>query len=184
MNEPRPIAESYWVLPGRFLAGEYPGASRPEVARAKLKALLEAGIRTWVDLTEAGEKLEPYEAILRDEAASLGHEVEWCRFAVRDVDVPEPATMTAILAHIDAAISAGRPVYLHCWGGIGRTGTVVGCYLVKHGATGPEALDQLSRWWRGVPKSSRWPDCPQGPAQRRFILDWAEAEGRTGSPAP
>ena len=27
----------------------------------------------------------------------------------------------------------GRKVYVHCWGGVGRTGTVVGCYLVRQG---------------------------------------------------
>ena len=177
---PRPIAESYWVVPHLFLAGEYPGAPRPDAARGRLAALLEAGFRTFVDLTEPGERLEPYDAILREEAARLGLEVDWCRFAVRDVDVPEPATMAAILAHIEAAVDAKRPVYLHCWGGIGRTGTAVGCHLVGRGMTGPEALDQLARWWRGVPKSRRWPDCPQGHAQRQFILDWAEGKGQPG----
>ncbi|MSR27507.1 MAG: hypothetical protein EXS06_10930, partial [Planctomycetaceae bacterium] len=37
-----------------------------------------------------------------------------------------PEGYDAILADIDAELAAGRPVYVHCWGGVGRTGTVVG----------------------------------------------------------
>ena len=46
-----------------------------------------------------------------------------------------------ILDEIDGAILNGKTVYVHCLGGIGRTGTVVGCYLVRHGiAAGGKAL--------------------------------------------
>ena len=31
--------------------------------------------------------------------------------------------MQEILDAVDRALAAGRNVYLHCWGGIGRTGT-------------------------------------------------------------
>ena len=51
-----------------------------------------------------------------------------------------------------------EPVYVHCWGGIGRTGTVVGCWLVRHGMTGDEALAEFAspgRWFNR-PCCSRW----------------------------
>jgi protein-tyrosine phosphatase len=35
--------------------------------------------------------------------------------------------MTTILDAIDESMTAGKPVYVHCWGGMGRTGTVIGC---------------------------------------------------------
>ena len=41
--------------------------------------------------------------------------------------------MSRILDDVDAALADGRTVYVHCWGGIGRTGTVVGCWLMRHG---------------------------------------------------
>ncbi|WP_374108489.1 hypothetical protein [Nostoc sp. XA010] len=34
------------------------------------------------------------------------------------------------LPPIDRALNGQEKVYVHCWGGIGRTGIVVGCYLV------------------------------------------------------
>jgi hypothetical protein len=46
------------VEPDRLLAGEYPGSFVESTARARLGALLECGIRTFVDLTQPRE-LEP-----------------------------------------------------------------------------------------------------------------------------
>ena len=47
--------DCYWVEPGRLMAGEYPGDWTERSARRKLRALLDAGVRTFVDLTEQGE---------------------------------------------------------------------------------------------------------------------------------
>ncbi|MFV0318599.1 MAG: protein-tyrosine phosphatase family protein, partial [Microthrixaceae bacterium] len=42
--------------------------------------------------------------------------------------------------------AAGRGgVYIHCWGGIGRTGTVVGCLLVDDGLSAHEALAHIDQ---------------------------------------
>jgi protein-tyrosine phosphatase len=80
--------------------------------------------------------------------------------------------MESILDMIDDCLKAGRKVYLHCWGGIGRTGTTVGCYLVRHGMSGDEALNQLSEWWRSVPKSRVHSQSPETYEQVEFIRKW------------
>ncbi len=40
-------------------------------------------------------------------------------------------------------ISLGKRIYVHCWGGHGRTGTVIGAWLVKEGMNAKQALDQI-----------------------------------------
>lgn len=82
-----------------------------------------AGVNAFVDLTEAGESgLKPYAHMLADGAAHR-------RMAIRDAGVPRTAAdMTAILDCIDGHLERGDVVYVHCWGGVGRTGTVVGCW--------------------------------------------------------
>ncbi len=47
-----PIPDSYWVVPGRLLAGEYPGALNNSVAQRKVRSFVEAGISMFLDLTE------------------------------------------------------------------------------------------------------------------------------------
>ena len=84
--------------------------------------------------------------------------------------------MKSILDQIDRSLAAGRKVYLHCWGGIGRTGTTVGCYLVRRGLNGEQALGQLAAWWRDVPKSRIHPQSPETREQAAFIRNWAHYE--------
>lgn len=145
----RPIPDSYWVYRGSLLAGEYPGSPDDDEAIRNLRSFLEAGVNVFIDLTEEGE-LEPYLDILNKESDNLGISVRYQRRPIRDLGVPTAEEMVTTLNAIDEAIESGAVVYVHCWGGIGRTGTVIGCYLVRHGMTGFEALEQIEVLRRGM----------------------------------
>ncbi len=168
-NQPS-IPDAYWVVPGRLLAGEYPGSVEESETRHKLGLFLDAGFTFYLDLTEEGE-LAPYAPLLQQEAAARQMAVEHCRIPVHDLGNPAPAKVVRILDTIDAAIVAGRRVYMHCWGGIGRTGTIVGCYLVRHGLTGAQALAEIARLRQGTPDAAK-PVSPEVHAQRERVHNW------------
>ena len=173
------MANTYWVVPGRFAAGEYPGATNRRQAAGRLRTLLRAGIDHFINLTERHEPLGPYAEVAAQEAGQLDMTVVHARHPIGDMRVPRRPQQTAgILDAIDEALADGRNVYVHCWGGIGRTGTVVGCWLVRHGMTGDEALDQIAEWWQDVEKSYIHPLSPQTHEQRRYVRNWAEPTGR------
>jgi len=174
-TETRPIPESYWVETGRLLAGEYPGHFDGELTRKRIDALLEAGFDTFIDLTRPNEIL-PYTQALFDEARVYEAEVKYYRFPIEDFGLPTPEQMKSILDRMDERLQSEHKIYLHCWGGIGRTGTTVGCYLVRRGKTGKEALNQLAGWWKKVPKSYYHPESPETQEQADFIRNWAEPE--------
>jgi hypothetical protein len=170
----KPIPESYWVLPGRFLAGEYPALRFDEAqTRQRIAAFLSAGFDTYIDLTNENER-PPYFAMLSEEASRDGREVHHRRFSFPDFHVPSHETMVTTLDAIDTALAEGRKVYLHCVGGIGRTGTTVGCYLIRHGMKPPEALRHLSELYHGTAQSLLAPRSPESDEQVKFILDWKE----------
>jgi polymorphic toxin system DSP-PTPase phosphatase-like protein len=148
--ERRGPAGSYWVVPGRLLAGMYPDVETIQELRA-------AGVDTFFDLTEDGE-LDRYDL------DGLEHR----RFPIRDMSTPSPQQMAEILDALDAALDKEKTVYLHCLGGIGRTGTVVGCHLVRTGRTGQEALADIVAW-----RGDRW--SPQTEAQKDFVRAWRES---------
>lgn len=147
-----PLPNTYWVIPGGFLAGELPSAPDERSMIARQETLFGAGIRVIFNLMEADERdfsgrpFRGYEACFTGIGSREGCHTECRRFPIRDLSVPSEAQLEAILAAIDATLAAGRPLYLHCWGGIGRTGTVVGSWLARHGlATGEAALALLHR---------------------------------------
>jgi protein-tyrosine phosphatase len=169
----RPISNCYWVRPGTLLAGEYPGAIDPVEAKAKLARLLDSGIRKFIDLTEAGE-LRPYEAELIALAGERDLRIAYRRFPIIDNTVPSGAAMESILDSIDRNVAMGFPAYVHCFGGIGRTGTTVGCHLVRHGMTGSQALEHIAELWQVMEKRDRAPLSPHMRQQRRMVQRWRE----------
>jgi hypothetical protein len=162
----RPNPLSYWVKPGELLAGPYPGARSEERAREKLQRFRAAGITSFVDLTEEGE-MPAYRPLLMGWA---GHS----RMSIPDFDVVPEEEMRRILDLIDRQLFKGETVYVHCLGGQGRTGTVVGCYLVRHGMSGREALERV-RALRQVTPFPKSPS-PETQAQRRMVLGWKEGQ--------
>ena len=179
---PRPHDNCYWLLPGTLLAGQHPCAAwagQPGAAAGGvIKAMLDAGIRQWLDLTQAFEHLPDYRTALADSAAQRKLQVQVHRWPITDYAVPGVARMRAILDTLHAALQAGQPLYLHCHGGIGRTGTVVGCLLVEHGHTPDQALALLARKWQVMAKREHAPRSPETDEQRDFIRNWVPGAGR------
>ena len=161
----RPLANSYWVLPGTLLAGEYPSGDQPAETQKRLRRLLEAGIDTFIDLTQAGERPE-YQTLLPPH-------VRYLRSGITDTRVPaELRQMRAIQTHLQAALAEGRRVYVHCRAGIGRTGLVVGCFLAEEQGDGKAAIKHLNRLWRQSARAETWRKVPQTPEQADYIRHW------------
>ena len=174
-TDDRPMPNSYWVMKGRLAAGEYPGSSDSRESERKLRTLIDSGIDHFIDLTHPADGLRPYHRTAEQEVRSPHRTVERERYSIADLSVPgRPEEMTRILDAIDDALDHGKNVYVHCWGGVGRTGTVIGCWLVRHGLTGEEALSQIAEWWEGVEKNWRHPVSPETAEQREYVREWIE----------
>ncbi len=175
---PTPLRNSYWVVPGKVLAGEHPGGTTVEATRERLQRLAAAGVECFMDLTEPSE-LKPYDP-------ELPISIEYLRKPIRDHGIPaQRGHMVEILDCIQDAVESGRCVYIHCRAGIGRTGTVVGCLLVERGLPGEAAVDELNRLWQQCERSQNWGSVPETDAQVDFVRTWKPQLGLgTGGAAP
>lgn len=162
-----PLPNSYWVEPGRILAGDYPAGDTEEATAERLRRLVDSGIDCFLDLTEPGE-LEPYASLLA--GAGSARPIVHLRQPIRDHGLPESAArMEEILDALDAALSGGRHIYLHCRAGIGRTNLVAGCWLARQERDGDVALARLNALWKGSARARSWPIVPETEAQRGFV---------------
>ena len=166
-----PFQRSYWVVPGKLMAGYYPGAPTTVEAASKLEGLVEAGIRHIVNLMEETEKGHKGEPFVPYQAPFTARGINCTRMPIKDMQTPSAEEMIAILDDIDKSIAAGAPTYVHCWGGKGRTGTVVGCWLVRHGMAQPErAVDRIKDLQAHC--GGKLAPSPENDEQRDFVRAW------------
>jgi hypothetical protein len=154
---------SRYTVAQRLLAGEYPGAPDAALAERRLRSFVEERVTTFVDLTHPADGLAPYAHLLPAGARRVSHPIV-------DFGTTTVPHMTRILDDVDAALADDGSVYVHCLGGVGRTGMVVGCWLVRHGLDESDAVRVIRRLRRDLPDA--WASSPQTPAQRAIVSAW------------
>lgn len=152
------VAEQIW-------AGEYPVWEwNPAMQVRQLQLYTDFGITDFLDLTETDE-MPPYEALLPPSARRYSFPIPNCGVP-RDVHSVE-----RILDRMEGMLCGhpGRRLYIHCHGGVGRTGMIVACYLARRwNLDADEALEQMRRRFAAHARSS-WMSAPETEAQIDFV---------------
>ena len=172
-----PFNRSYWVVPGKLLAGGYPGSEDPMEKDRILKELIQAGIGHVISLLEPQEysrqddPFPPYVYHMESIAKKLKISVTFDQLSIKDFSVPTKRQMVRILNQIDMCIKYDKPVFVHCWGGKGRTGTVVGCYLARHGfAAGNDVIEKIKELRNNTEDFSD--PSPETREQINMVINW------------
>ena len=153
-------------LPGkRGASSRYPGHVYRRDAGADLAAMREQGVVLLALLVEDDELRRWSDPQLVRIGAEVGLDVR--RYPIPDGGVPSAALMAEIQADIDAARARGD-VAVACMGGVGRTGTVAACALVRAGLSAEAAIGRV--------REVRHPEAVETAVQERFVRDYAERE--------
>ena len=177
-----PFDGSWWVRPGEFLAGCYPLMFNGRLDR--IRGLAEYEVEVVINLMEfnetstSGVPCKPYANLLAQHldahlrAQRTSGSLFYHQLPIVDVSVPTRGEMIYILDTLENALAKGK-VYLHCRGGHGRTATVVGCWLRRHGSGPEEALGYIRAMREGAGITSL---APQTESQRAFVKKWTEGK--------
>ncbi len=153
------------------MAGMYPGGFSDASILDRMKKLSDLGIRSIINLTDEEEEINYFTMIYNDKCERFEEiycrELSHTRFKIKDMDIPSKELMEKILDKIDEDIANDHPVYLHCIGGTGRTGTVIGCYMLRHKLATKDEVFEKIHLLRGDGKES-----PETEEQRQFVLNW------------
>lgn len=160
-----PIPDSYRVAENLY-AGEYPGSLRENEAKAKIRLFSDFAVTDFIDLTEV-DLLVPYAPFLPDGMTRYS-------YPLPDRGVPNSFEwMDRLLERIDELLEGGCKVYVHCWGGVGRTGLTVACWLGrKNRLSGDEALLRLNDLWLTCPTSRFYPKSPENEEQCAYVVNY------------
>lgn len=162
---------AWWVEPGRLLAGEYPGSWSPAKAQRKLRLLMLNGVDSFVDLTTRMDGQASYREDMELAAQITGREIRHFAHPIPDMGVISHAGYDEILIRIRDEMNAGRVVYVHCWGGKGRTCSVVGCLLIDGGLDYQSAIARIAELRAGTRTADA--ACPESPPQHQLLRERA-----------
>jgi protein-tyrosine phosphatase len=121
--------------------------------------------------TFKGELLVDYIPEIIELSKKRNQEINITRFPIKDLQIPSIEYMKDILYYLKKCSDENKKVYIHCWGGVGRTGSVVGCFLQDNGyATSKNVIQMIAYLKRTTSIVNR--DSPETKEQQDFVLNW------------
>ncbi len=135
-----------WVVEDRVI-----GMSRP--GPADLAALKSCGVTHIISLTV--------------HALSHGylneHGITGMHIPMPDMRAPSLKEVERFVERLSSLVDAGNKVAVHCGAGLGRTGTMLACYLVSRGMSAEEAMHEVRQ---------RRPGSVESRAQEQAVRDY------------
>jgi len=189
-----------WVIKDQLMAGGYPASvDDDETDELLLTLIRDYGFDTFVCLQEevnahaperawrGGRAPRPYMHDIRRIMSQHKRDipfpkVDFLHLPIVDGSVTADALVDALCDDLIARIRAGRRLYVHCWGGHGRTGTVVAIILGRmYDITCAQALarTQTLHDVRGDPQNVGSPSTPVQRLQVRRLLEGGAATTTT-----
>jgi atypical dual specificity phosphatase len=145
-----------WVIEGKLAGHRAP--SEPDLPWLKQQGILA--------LVRMAEKHDT--RVTSPQVAQLGL---WdCHEPVQDFAPPSRGQIDNMIDFIKESLAAGRPVGVSCGAGLGRTGTILACYLVSIGFGADSAVQEVRARRPGSIETKAQEEAVRGYASRQWAL--------------
>jgi len=195
-----PTNESNWVMPGHLLVGAYPGVVDDEENMTTIWGILNCKVTTFVclqveypgpevteDMWRSGRAIRPYFGDVKEVVKHVDSmrevnkdysvknvtsikKLDFVHVPIVDCSVTDDNTIFQLCVNLVNRISRGEVLYVHCWGGHGRTGTAICIMLhLMYGMSAKDCMEycQFVHDLRRIPIDV---GSPQTQAQRDQVI--------------
>lgn len=160
-------ARVYWIegaWPGRLAISPRPSGG--EWLEDEIRSWSRAGISRVVSLLTLDEVT--YLELAREEEVCQAYNISFISFPIDDLGVPDSSgDARTLIAALERSLAEGSRILVHCQGGIGRSGLITSCVLVRSGIGPGEAIHRAS--------TARGLSVPETNEQQQWVWDYADA---------
>ncbi|ODS29671.1 MAG: putative phosphatase [Candidatus Scalindua rubra] len=118
-----------------LIKGEIAGMAKPESTIKNFEILKDNDIEAIVSLTDF--------SLDKGLIEEFGFEVK--HIPIKDFSTPRIEQIEEFLEFAEKIRAVGKKLVVHCDGGLGRTGTMLACYLVDKGINAAKAIEIVRR---------------------------------------
>lgn len=157
-----PLTLLPYGLPGKVFRSSMPFRLGDRDGQT-LRAYLDQGVSVVVMLTDDDEAWDATGRDLRQVYSQAGLQVIYS--PVDDFGIPQPQAFRSAVAEARRALEHGQNLAVHCYAGLGRTGTFLACLATEVlGMDAPQAVSWVRSYIPGAVENSR---------QVQFVREYA-----------